>query len=120
MADLETLLTYLTLISVPIGVIYHIMTLSNTRKNQQMQLETRQAQLFMGIYDKDLQRQNLKAQTNVTDMEFDGIEDFEEKYGKENNPEAYIDWMYHLDYMEGIGVFVREGLVDVRLVTLLS
>jgi hypothetical protein len=43
MIDLQTVLTYLTLISVPVGVFYHIMTLRNTRKNQQLILETRRA-----------------------------------------------------------------------------
>jgi hypothetical protein len=48
---LQTLLTYLTLISVPVGVFYHIMTLRNTRRNQELTLETRQAQMFMQIYN---------------------------------------------------------------------
>ena len=38
--SLQTLLTYLTPISIPVGVIYHIMTLRNTRKNKQPQLKT--------------------------------------------------------------------------------
>ncbi len=52
MIDLQTILTYLTLISVPVGVIYHIMTLRNTRKNQLLQLETRQTQLYMQVLNK--------------------------------------------------------------------
>jgi hypothetical protein len=51
MVDIQNVLTYLTLISVPVGVFYHIMTLNNTRKNQQLQLETRQTQLFMNLYE---------------------------------------------------------------------
>ena len=45
LVSLQTLLTYLTLISVPIGVFYHIMTLRNTRKNQQLILESRRARV---------------------------------------------------------------------------
>jgi hypothetical protein len=45
MTDIQTALTYLTLISVPVDVFYHIMTLRNTRRNQELQLETRHAQL---------------------------------------------------------------------------
>jgi len=47
---LQTLLIYLTLISVSVGVFYHVMTLRNTRKKQQMQLDTRQAQMFTHLY----------------------------------------------------------------------
>jgi len=50
MIDIQTVLTYLTLISVPVGVFYHIMTLNNTRKNQEMQLETRQTQIFLNFF----------------------------------------------------------------------
>ena len=52
MVDIQTVLTYLTLISVPVGVAYHIMTLNNTRKNQQMQLDTRQAQLYTTLWNQ--------------------------------------------------------------------
>jgi len=45
--NLQTVLTYLTLISVSVGVFYHIMTLRNTRKNQQLQLETRQINTYL-------------------------------------------------------------------------
>jgi len=38
--SLQTLLTYLTLISIPVGVIYYIMTLRNTRKNKQPLMKT--------------------------------------------------------------------------------
>jgi hypothetical protein len=43
--SIQTMLTYLTLISVPVGVFYHIMTLRN-------QSRTRQVQLFMQIYNR--------------------------------------------------------------------
>ena len=45
MVDTQTVLTYLTLISVPVGVAYHILTLRN-------QSRTRQAQLFMQLFDR--------------------------------------------------------------------
>jgi len=44
--SLQTLLTYLTLISVPVGVFYHVMTLRNTQRNRKLQLETRQTLQF--------------------------------------------------------------------------
>ena len=48
---LQTTISLLTLISLTIGVVYHIMTLRNAKKNQELQLETRQAQLFMNIFE---------------------------------------------------------------------
>ena len=34
------------------GFTYYVLTVKNTRKNQQLQLETRQAQLFMQIFQE--------------------------------------------------------------------
>ena len=70
MVDIQTLLTYLTLISVPIGIFYYIMTLNNTRKNQQMQLETRQAQLFMNIYNTYRSKEYIEHAGYTYNMEY--------------------------------------------------
>ena len=120
MIDIQTILTYLTLISVPVGVFYHIMTLNNTRKNKQLQLETRQAQLFFNLYMEDISERSSHAHDVMFGLEFDDLEDFENKYGKENNPEAHHLINFFLNYYEGVGVLVRHGYVDIGLVAKLS
>ena len=72
MIDLQTILTYLTLISIPIGVLYHIMTLRNTSKNQQLQLESRQIQLYMQLLDRFASEENRLRSAQVLQMEFIG------------------------------------------------
>jgi hypothetical protein len=52
-------------------------------------------------------------------MHFENVEEFNEKYSRETNPDSYYDWMHLTDLIEGIGVFVRENLIDIRLVALL-
>ena len=64
MSEVQTLLGYLTPISLTVGVVYYILTLRNTRRNQEMQLETRQAQLFMQIYDR-------RSSSEMTKMEWE-------------------------------------------------
>ena len=91
--SIQTLLTYLTLISVPVGVFYHIMTLRNTRKNQELQLETRQTQLFMEIYKTYASKQFQKDLEQMRYVwEFEGLDDFFYKYGVENNPDDHAIW----------------------------
>jgi hypothetical protein len=80
--SLQTALTYLTLISVPIGVFYHIMTLRN---NEPME------------------------------WEFNDFEDFWEKYGRKNNPEAFSLRGSVGGYFEGMGVLVQRGLIDITI-----
>ena len=117
---LQTLLTYLTLISVPVGVFYHIMTLRNTRRNQELQLESRQAQMFMQVFQEDIIHRGPHGLMDLLDWEFSDADDFDAKYGREVNPEAYKSYSYWTNYMEGMGVMVREGYINIRLIALLS
>ena len=114
--SLQTLLTYLTLISVPVGVFYHIMTLRNTRKNQQMQLETRQAQLF-SQYHLRFHEDYPKYSDILMNWEYEDLDDFTEKYGRAQNPEAYDDWLKLTTFLEGLGVLVKRQLTSTELVS---
>lgn len=117
MVDIQTLLTYLTLISVPVGVAYHIMTLNNTRKNQQQQLETRQAQLFMQMYNKidDSYRESFRK---IREIEFEDFSDFIKKYGPDSEEDMEMHIARMASFLEGMGVLVKEDLVSMRLVAL--
>ena len=124
-----------------VGIFYYVMTLRNQQKNQEISLknqeltlksqdlsrqaqehalETRQAQLFMSVYKEDLTERSSKSLYLVMDLEYKDLDDFEAKYGKESNPEAHELINFHLNYMEGLGVLVREGYVDIRLVALMT
>ena len=118
---LQTLLTYLTLISVPVGVFYHIMTLRNTRKNQELQLETRQAQLFMQIYQEMSSPEHYIRANELLTMEWEDWDDYYRKYSSENNPEAYALRCSMWYRLNGVGLLVKAGLIDVdRVYDLMS
>jgi len=119
MIDLQTVLTYLTLISVPVGVFYHIMTLRNTKRNQELQLETRHVQLFWNIYN-ELQGEEGESRMHfVTNLDYSDYDDFMEKYGRDNNIEAWNKITSFVTFLEGLGVLVRDGFVDIRHVAML-
>ena len=59
----------MTLISVPVGVVYHIITLRNTKRNQELQLETRETQLFMSMYNR-FQDDFIETYYKIRDFEF--------------------------------------------------
>jgi uncharacterized membrane-anchored protein YhcB (DUF1043 family) len=117
---IEYLPLVLTGIGIIVAIIYYTLTLRNANKTQQLQLETRQAQLFMNIYKELLSEHEIRSFNLIMDMEYDDFEDFEEKYGRENNPEANELIMSHLLQMEGFGVLIKEGYVTIRLVALLT
>ncbi len=113
MADLEQLLTYLTLISVPIGVFYHILTLNNTRKNQHMQLETRQAQLFMQILNQFNQPTMVESKIFYAGLEINSLEDYMKLWEDHETNKLIRPWG---QLAEGIGVLVRENYLDIKVI----
>ena len=114
MVDIQTVSIVLAACSFILAATYYVLNLKHQR-------ETREAQLFMNIYNKMENPENTKRMQKVLfEFQFETPEEFNEKYGQQNNPEAYNDWMHLSDLLEGVGVFVREGLVDIRLVALLE
>ena len=117
---LQALLTYLTLISVPVGVFYHIMTLRNTRKNQELQLETRQAQMFSGLMARANTSERRQALVKMLYTNWSNFDEFMEWVDPFNTEYSLnfdsLNLIFgHYEYM---GVLVREGLLGIRLVAL--
>jgi len=107
---LQTLLTYLTLISVPVGVVYHILTLRNQGK-------TRRTQLFMDVYTKFLGTvETTQENQRFNRLKFDGYNDFIEKYSWESHPWVRAKLYHTMMFYEGIGLLVKRGLIDVEMV----
>jgi len=98
------------------GFTYYVMVVRNSQKNQQMQLETRQAQLFMQIYQGMSSPEHFRMANELSKMEWDDYDDFYRKYSGEHNPEAfamrYSTWYRY----NGIGLLVKAGLIDVNRV----
>jgi hypothetical protein len=84
-------------------------------KSQQQNLETRQAQLFMVIYHDLYSRDLVLARYKL-----DSIKDWNDFLDLWNDQEKRIAMNTITGCFEGIGVLVRENLVDIRLVSLLS
>ena len=110
--NLQNLLTLVTLISVPVGVFYYVMTLRNTRKNQELQLETRQAQLFQSIYSRFQDEKLIEIELEVMSYEFKDMDDFNARYGMDGWVKALVVGRY----MEGLGVHASRNLIDVAMI----
>lgn len=52
MVEFSTILQFIQAFGIIIGVAYYVMNIENNRKNQELQLETRQAQLLMAVYER--------------------------------------------------------------------
>jgi len=105
-------------ISVVIAVVNQILSRRRTEKTEQLNLETRQAQLFMQLYDQwkspEFRKAIIKMMFHYT---WNDVDDFMSKYGYETNPEVWVDtFIRQATFYEGVGVLVEKGLIDIKLV----
>jgi hypothetical protein len=115
MVSIETISIVFTGLSVSLAAFYYISTLRNAQRTQQLQLETRQAQLFMQIYQQFISKDfKLSYLDIINNWSWDDFDDFIRKYVAdiENNSK----WDIVGSFFEGIGVLVKRGLVNPALV----
>ena len=115
------LLQSLSYVAAAIGVcaaaVYYMMVLKEQRRSTRLTLESRHAQLFMQIYTQSLNKEFIRQWFAVKDFEYKGLEDFRERYGIDSNPEFYFSFISITNYLDGLGVLVKRGIMDPALVT---
>lgn len=93
-----------------VAAIYYILNLRAT-------LQTRQAQLFMQSFNLWLAS---KFDDKLTDLLFrqkwSDYDDWKEKFGPVNNPQAASNYTSVDTFFEGLGTLVRRRLIDPGLV----
>jgi hypothetical protein len=110
---LQTLGILLTGLTVSIAAIYYTLTLRYTRKNQQIQLETRQAQLYMSLLDRWNTKEFSKQRYDSYRMEWTDLDDFREKYNARNNPDIFASFNTFGRSILGLAELKRKGLIDI-------
>jgi len=110
-------------VGILVGIIYYITIMRNSQRNQELTLkaqeqtlETRQAQLFLNIYNVYSSKQFQRGREELMHLrEWTDYDDFA-KYGSDVDPEAKATWDSILMWLEGLGVLVKRGLIDPELV----
>ncbi len=123
----QMVLSTLQTVGLLVGIFYYVTTLRNaqktreltlqsqelTRKAQEQALETRQAQLFMQIYQEMSSPEFYRIYNELLHMEWEDWDDYYRKYGSDNNPEAFAV-RNSLHYrLNGVGLLVKADLIDV-------
>jgi len=117
---LQTIGILLTGLTVSIASIYYMLTLRYTRRNQDLQLETRQAQLFTQLSHTPIQAEWNTTYFEVLNWEWEDYGDFEMKYGSDNNIQGAGKRLAIWNYFDLIGKLLREGLLNLDLVYTLN
>lgn len=122
MVEFNTILSLIQATGIIVGVAYYIMNIQNNQRNQalsfkaqQQQLETRQTQLMMQIYDHINNKEFNRDYTEIIwDWTWRDWDEYLQKYG--TVPEEIAKLVYILTFFEGVGVLVEQGLINSQLV----
>ena len=96
-------------LGVCVAAAYYVLMVRNQER-------ARQAQLFMQIYQTAISTEMNEAELRLFGVPFKDVDDYNKLL---ENKEEYKAWMYYGGLLEGIGVLVKEGLIDIRLPILL-
>jgi hypothetical protein len=113
---LQTIGILLTGLTVSIAAIYYTLTLRYTRRNQELQLETRQIQTFMNFVNHTKTTEFLKQWVDVTfHQEWKTHAEWMDKYGPMTNIESFANFFRVLNIYESIGALVKRDVMDPEL-----
>ena len=100
-----------------VAAVYYVMTIRTTQRNLKENLETRQTQLYMQIYQQMSDEKFGKIYIDFMNMTWKDYDVFEKKYGSDEHPENYAK-RWNLWYTcDGVGYILRRGKIDVETVT---
>ena len=114
MIELSTIRDLVTIFGVIAGFSYYVLTVRNTQRNQKQTLETRQAQLLMNIMNTFRSTEFRKQWHVLENLEWTDFNDFMEKYHKD--VEVMTSWTSIMTFFEGVGVMVKNQLIDISLI----
>ncbi len=105
----ETIFDIVPVIGTIIALGYYILTIRNQSK-------TRQAQFYMQFLNPILTGEKSTVWEEIQRWEWDDYDDFMQNYWSKSEIRETFSSLS--DYFEGLGVYVKEGLVPIRLVAL--
>lgn len=126
MVDLEVIQSVYYMVAatgVLVAAVYYVMNIRTNQRNQELMLkaqqqnvETRQLQLFMSIYQSMITRQFQADNEEIHHVwEWKDMNDYLKKYGA-TNPEMNGKMASVFFTYDGIGVLVKRGFIDPELV----
>jgi hypothetical protein len=106
MVSIEQILYIVPILALTASILYYAIILRNANKTQQMQLETRQVQMFMIISNTRSSPEFQKLIYRVTFVdEWDDLQDYFNRYGPEKNLDAYSEHLLSGICMTQLGFY---------------
>jgi len=100
-------------LSIAASIVYYASVLRNANKTQQMQLETRQAQLYMQLFKEIYTPDFWKLYLELATLEWEDYEDFTSKI-RENDRDTYAKFLSLWWTFGEIGTLLFNGLIEIE------
>ena len=114
MIELSVIRDLVTIFGVLAGFSYYVLTVRNAQRNQQQQLETRQAQLLMNIMNTFRSKEFRTQWHKLFELKIENIESVYREY--RSDIAIITAWTSVLAYFDSIGVLVKNGMISVELI----
>jgi hypothetical protein len=119
MASFEVIAIVISILGLAASITYYAIVLSNANKTQKQQLETRQTQLFMNLFQTVTSVDFNQRYQEMLGAEWTDYEDYLEKFGPTRNPNGAARRFTTWQVYNGIGFLVMEDYMDIEKVELL-
>ena len=109
MITLEQIIYVLPILGLTASIFYYTIAIRNQNK-------TRQAQLFMSIYQTRNKHENMVRWYELSSWAWEDLDDFVGKYITDANPDMKSLPAEQFATYDGIGLLVKDKMVDVNTV----
>jgi len=115
--DIQTVSIAIASTGVFLAAIYYVFQIRHQTRIRQTEIETRQANLLIQIYNYYYKEDFLNTENEILfQWKWKDFDDFWKKYGSEANVKAFNKWDSVGTYFKGVGVLVKLELIDLNLV----
>jgi hypothetical protein len=116
--DIQAISVVVASASVVAGVIYYALQLRHQARARQDMVKTRQAEILIRLHSAFSTKEMCEAALKYMSSEYKDYDDFVEKYGS-LIAEGQVQTVFVMIgmFFEGIGVLLKNRLVDIDLVT---
>jgi hypothetical protein len=111
MIEISVIRDLVAIFGVIAGFSYYVLTVRNQQKSQRLAEETRQLQIITELAGR-ADVEGSKIFIELLNMEWTDYNDFEMKYGSDNNPDNYAKRTAFSGQIRAMGLMLRRGLVD--------
>lgn len=122
MITVEQVIYILPILALTASILYYTLNLRTANKNQKMQLETRQAQLFINVYNQTLNNQpNRDAHKRMSRWRWSNYEELSATLFDPEEAEKNMDALLLIDaFYNGVSILIKENLLHIRYVETMS